>query len=1361
MKNRYLLSTVLLTLCFSLLTLFNAQAQTGSYTYTDSWGDAGLQLVNQRSNELSVTYSITNFDIGIQMINGKENHQVMLPSHFLPNNAGAPNLPGNGQYLAIPNGATASFEIVRYRIEIIENVELAPAPVIPLDTDKNPLVYQPRATIYEKDAFYPESPVVLSEETELRGLNMVMLGVTPYQYNPVTKELKVWRDIEVKVTTAGGNATYGTDRLRNRWWDPILKSTVLNPQVLQDIDYGKHMASDDRSEEYEYLIICPNDQEFVNWADTISRFRNMQGIKSGVVTLDEVGFNNPVIIENYIDEIYNNWEVPPSAILILGDYGSSSSNSVTSPIYNNYCASDNIYGDINNDHLPDIVMARMTAQNEEQLEVMVRKFIEYETNPPTSFDFYNHPITALGWQTERWFQICSESVGGFWKNELGKEPVRINEVYDGNPSVDPWSYAQNTSTILNYFGPNGLGYIPATPGELGNWSGGNADDVNNAINNGAFMLQHRDHGNEAGWGEPGYNRNSINGLQNTELTFVWSINCLTGKYNSPSEVFSEKFHRYTHDGNLSGALGLNAASEVSYSFVNDTYVWGMYDYMWPEFMPDYGGSFPEYHGILPAFAMAYGKIFLDHSGWPYNSGSKEVTHNLFHHHGDAFLTVYTEVPQELTIAHEMVITSGEPTYEVTSDLGSLICLSLDGDILAVAEGTGTPLNIEVPFIEPGQYVDVVVTKQNYFRYHEQILAIPPSGPYMLKLTHTLNDENGNQDGFPDYNESLLMTIDYKNVGVEVASDITVSLSSTDPHISFTDAEENLDQVGVDETVILEDAFAFTISDNIPDQHTILIDVLATDGEKEWISTIEFEVNAPHLLIVDFELIELNGNMNGIIDPGEKASLVFTLENSGHCPAANLGSNLQANKEIVAIANDQNSIDMLPIGSQTESVFTFEVDGYSSIGDEVIFSNENSCGSYVANKDVYVKIGVFVEDWETGNLEKFEWLNNSAKPWLTVSDEVYEGAYALRSGHMDVGDFCMLSLSFKTFADDSISFFKKMDTEGNKGELIFIIDGSPQDSWTEAQDWNMSSYALEAGNHIISWIYMYNGESESTENCAWIDLITLPQNPSTIVWAGADQTYCGSEDFTMDGVATYYTSLNWLSSGTGEFSNAGELDAIYHPGEQDFDEEFVILTLEVESTNGEIMANDMQVQFRHTAGDVEIEAAADTVMPVYTESSVYTGTESAFATSYIWTLEPEAAGNLSYDAQTATVTWNLDYSGDALLTYCGSNDCGLGSIQEKNLTIVDAIGVEERSMVKSLVIYPNPSSSNVNIVVELFEANDMNIDIVSTSGINIWSGQYDNSSSVKETIESSQLEKGVYIVVVSTADEKTHKKLVIQ
>ncbi|MCK4979483.1 MAG: hypothetical protein KAS62_03755, partial [Candidatus Delongbacteria bacterium] len=380
--------------------------------------------------------------------------------------------------------------------------------------------------------------------------------------------------------------------------------------------------------------------------------------------------------------------------------------------------SDNFYADVDTSDgkaLPEITFARMTAQNEDHLQTMVSKIINNETNPPTDAGFYNAPITALGWQTERWFQICSESVGGYMKNELGKNPVRINALYEGNPDNDPWSSAINTSQVIDYFGPNGTGYIPATPQELGAWTGGDANDVANSINSGAFILMHRDHGYSAGWGEPDFTTPDIDMLTNTNPTFIFSMNCESGAFDYSFEVFAERFHRYTYNGQNSGALGILVASQISYSFVNDTYTWGIFDYMWPDYMPDYGASPTNNDEFMPAFASVSGKYFLDYSSWPYNPVQKLDTNYLFHLHGDPYMVVYTEVPQDLTVSKQDLY-DGETICYVSADLGANIALVANGEILGTGTGTGGMVGITIPPQLLSTEVILTVTKQNYFRY---------------------------------------------------------------------------------------------------------------------------------------------------------------------------------------------------------------------------------------------------------------------------------------------------------------------------------------------------------------------------------------------------------------------------------------------------------------------------------------------------------------------------------------------------------------------------------------------------------------------------------------------------------------------
>lgn len=738
----------LLTLIISIFIYAFSYGQKQNFTFSDSWGNQGMSLKDSKANEVNVNFSIQNFSLADKTIEKSTLKTIEIPGKILPSEEGAPDLPGYAKYVAVPNGATATLEIINARKEVFKNVDLAPSPDIPFVGQEEPK-YEKDQNIYSKDAFYPENPFQISEKTVIRGVEVVTLGITPFQYNPVTKELVVYRDIELKVNFEGGKSEFGENRLRSRWFDPILNNTILNYSSLPKADYTATTAS--KGTGYEYVIVVPDNADFIAWADTIKQFRTLQGIKTGVVTISEIGGNNVETIKSYFVNAYNNWDTPPAAVLIMADYGTSGLG-ITSKVYDHpydgTYITDNYYADVvNNDGLPDIAFARMTAQNATHLQTMVTKFKNYELNPPTSANFYNNPITACGWQTERWFQLCSEIVGGYLKNVHGKTPVRINEIYDGTPGT-VWSTAPNTAEVVNYFGPNGLGYIPESPSTLGGWTGGDATDVVNALNNGAFMLQHRDHGAYWGWGEPRFISSDIDNLTNTDLSFIFSLNCLTGQFDYTTECFAEKFHRYTYNGENAGALGLIAATQVSYSFVNDAFAWGLYDYMWPDFMPNEGTAenlnvTPE--TLLPGFANVSGKYFLYQSNWPYNTSDKAITYNLFHLHGDAFTVLYSEVPQNLTVNHASELAAGETSFTVVADAGSFIALTVNGEIIGTAEGTGSAVVINIPAQVEGDKVIVTITKQNYYRYSSVVTVFgdpqPPVANFMATPTTVIEGQN--------------------------------------------------------------------------------------------------------------------------------------------------------------------------------------------------------------------------------------------------------------------------------------------------------------------------------------------------------------------------------------------------------------------------------------------------------------------------------------------------------------------------------------------------------------------------------------------------------------------------------------------
>jgi len=1254
MKSTTLFKLKISIISLLLLVSLSLFSQNHKIQYDDNWGKQGLSLLKEDVNELQINFSLEEYILIEKEINNENYYKVITGRAFLPNNEGAPDVPALSRYIAVPQDATVHVDIKSMRTEELTNIEIAPAPRIPFDTEAGPLLHEKDLKIYKKDALYPEKIVKVSDPIKIRGVDVVLIAVNPFRYNPVTKQMNIYRDMIIDVTFEGGNGHFGEDRLRSRWWDPIIRDAIINESSIPDI--APHAKTTNRETGCEYLIITPNDEIYLSWADSIRRFRTKQGILTNIVTTADVGGNSSSAIEAYINDAYNNWDIPPVAVLLMADYGTSG-NSITSPIYDSYCITDNIYADIDNDHLPDIIFTRMTAQNEAHLEIMVTKFLNYERTPPTNPDFYLHPITAMGWQTERWFQICSESVAGYFENIHGKEVMRENALYEGSPSGGIWSTASNTTTILNVFAENGLGYIPDDPGYLTDW-GGNATRLNNDINSGAFILQHRDHGGVNGWGEPDYGNSDINGLTNEDLTFVFSINCLTGKFNVGGECFAEKFHRHPY-----GALGIIAATESSYSFVNDTYVWGMYDNMWPDFLPMHGTT-PESRDVLPAFGNVAGKYFLQQSSWPYNSGSKEVTYYLFHHHGDAFSTVYYDIPQDLDVTHDEVLLSGVDYYSIQVNEGALICLSVGDQIIGLAEGTGNIIDIPIILQDPGTEIDVVITKQNYYRYESEIEVIPPAGAYCLYAEHTLNDSLGNDNGIPEINENIFVDLVIKNLGTEDAEGVNALISSSDPYITLLDTVENYGDIGSGEFINRDLAFKFSLSNGIPDQHVIQIDVSANDNQDSlWISKFYLTVNAPKLSAEDIIINDSEtGNDNGYLDPGETADLIIALDNKGHDSINNVVCSLVPfNQYITVNSSDQ----LIPIIDQLSTILvtyniTVAEDAPEAIIAEIHF-NAYSLG-YSIDKIYYPNIGIFLEDWETGDFGKYEWENSGNSDWTIDDVFPYEGDYHAKSGSIGHNSSTSFELTYEVMGNNSnISFYRSVSSEASWDFLHFYIDNNEQGKWSGNQGWRQETYAVTEGVHTFKWEYKKDGNTTGGSDCAWIDYIELPAMMTTTLFAGPDDEICSNVTYQCMGTATNYDTIMWSTSGDGSFDATHIVNPVYTFGFNDINNDFVNLIMTIIDVEDEEFSDEMTLIVNNvpeppTAPDGENSFCIDPGESVYT-------TEFVEGYAYEWFFEPSSAGIFESDSNSATVSWNSEFTGAASIKVKATNECGEGEFSE--------------------------------------------------------------------------------------------------
>lgn len=481
---------------------------------------------------------------------------------------------------------------------------------------------------------------------------------------------------------------------------------------------------DSRRDGCDYLIITPNDDAIKAWADTLRNFREEQGIMTRVVTLEEAGPNEPDGLKAYLQYGYENWNPVPAAVLLLGDYNSDPALGITSYAltdhpdghqYEPYLA-DNKLVDFNNDGLPDMVIARMPAANGGEAQRMVQKTLDYELHPYTDEYYYNHAVTAMGYQRSRWFQLCTEIVAGYLENN-GKDVIHINGIHQGTPD-SVWSTGQRTEQVLDYFGPDGLGYIPSTMSHLTDW-GGSASRITQAIEDGTYLFIHRDHGTFRSWGEPDFFNWDVDRLNNDKLTFIMSANCQTGDFSygaDTTDCLAERFLRVPK-----GAVAIIAASQLSYSYVNDTYVWGFVDYLYPDFLPDYGTQSFDFQ--YPAFANAYGKYYLHQSTFPYNASKKTITNHLFHYFGDAYLQLYSAVPQQLTVTHPEGILPGTLQITIRADEDAHVALSVDNQLIARGKSNGNALTLRyTKLLKEGDIVKVVVTKQNHYRHESRILV---------------------------------------------------------------------------------------------------------------------------------------------------------------------------------------------------------------------------------------------------------------------------------------------------------------------------------------------------------------------------------------------------------------------------------------------------------------------------------------------------------------------------------------------------------------------------------------------------------------------------------------------------------------
>ncbi|MBQ2498557.1 MAG: hypothetical protein II523_00950, partial [Bacteroidales bacterium] len=490
-------------------------------SFAQGWN---AQLVTSTDKEIVVELNVNGFNTNtVTTPNGDE---IVITSKKMFNlaQAGEPNMPSVVIPAVIGDNALMDVEVIDSQYVEYQNVEIAPSKGdFPRSIDPEDVPYTYGA-MYQQDAFYPAQLAHLDEpyiHRDVRGQNMV---VTPYSYNAVTKTLRVYNHMVLRMKTVG---TDDRNVFENRSKSAAVDREFNKMYQRRYINYNETMSRyTSIADDGELLIICHDDfmtamEPFVAWKKQIGRPTTMVGTS--------VTGNNANAIKTYIQSYYA--EHPNMTdILLVGDvtqipgvYISAGSG------WDNYSG----YGDLQygqlagNDYYNEVIVGRFCCETEAQVTNHVNKVLNYERDLD---------------ETATWLSVGQ----GVSKNEgagSGHNGGEADYVHIDNINNDLLNY-NYTEVHRDYQGVSGVTSSAAI--------------VSQHINDGVSIINYCNHGNITLWGVFNYNNNNVNALTNDyKLPYIISVACLNGKYDHSGPCFAEAWMRATNNstGNPTGAIG--------------------------------------------------------------------------------------------------------------------------------------------------------------------------------------------------------------------------------------------------------------------------------------------------------------------------------------------------------------------------------------------------------------------------------------------------------------------------------------------------------------------------------------------------------------------------------------------------------------------------------------------------------------------------------------------------------------------------------------------------------------------------------------------------------------------------------------
>lgn len=577
--------------------------------------------------------------------------------------------------------------------------------------------------------------------------------------------------------------------------------------------------------EYGRMIVIAYD-DFIETTSPYVNWKRQKGIPTEIYPVSEIG-NSPADIKDFILNAYNSPE-GLTFVQLVGD-------AAQVPTFDwNGGGADPLYALLEgDDDYPDIFVGRFSAETTSQLETQIERSIYYERD--ISEGDWLHKSTG----------IASNDAGG-------TDIQHLNMIRD--KLLD-----YNFSHVDQIYDP-----------------GAQATHVTQAVNEGRSLVNYTGHGSSSSWVTSNFGISHVNSLENDYLLpFIISVACVNGNFTNMT-CFAEAWLRATNNqtGAPTGAISMYASS------VNQSWYPPMdaqdeaMDLLIAEDNTTVGGLY--YNGSCRMIDM-----------WGPQGASEFKNWIIF---GDSSLQVRSSIPEPITASYLPILFIGMEEYTVATNSNALVSLIDDdyniiGSGYADASGVAT-LNLIDPPTEPTE-LTLTISGYNMITYISTVEVTTSDDPYIVLQSHSICDESGNNNGLIDYGEYIELSVELKNVGNQISSDLSVELSSTSENITILDSSVNIDPISSGEISFLQNVFSFEVAHDIPDNYVIEF-VLNISGDQNWTTTFSLTAHAPVLEYVSYMMDDsVYGNSDDIFDPGESVDIYITITNIGSSEIANV------------------------------------------------------------------------------------------------------------------------------------------------------------------------------------------------------------------------------------------------------------------------------------------------------------------------------------------------------------------------------------------------------------------------------------------------------------------------------------------